>query len=140
MHAPAAIKLEDARGEDRADGVAAKHAKEDDGHAAGELLLGVPCREGVDGAGDVARLAEAEDQAGREVAGAVLDEDLKRGRDAEGEYLGGDPFAGAELGRSVCLMVEGRDRRGEKLKVQGPTLCNAMLHGISNTTIPINIS
>ncbi len=102
MQAPPAIKLENARGQHRADGVAAKHAKEEDGDPPGELLLGVPRREGVDGAGDVARLAEAEDQAGCEVAGAVLDEDLQRGRDAEGEDLGGDPFAGAELGRSAC--------------------------------------
>jgi len=55
-----AIKLENSGRQQGTYGVAAKHAKEEDGDAPRKLALRVPVTQGVCAAGDVSRLCEAE--------------------------------------------------------------------------------
>ena len=59
------VQLQNPRRQHGADGVGAKHAKEEHGNALGKLAPCVPGREGVDGAGNIPGLAEAQDDAGR---------------------------------------------------------------------------
>lgn len=92
-----ALHLQDARGKDRAERVSAKHSKEKDSHTLGELSLGVPRREGVDGARDVTSLGEAEDESRCEETGTVGDEELQHGDETKDEHLAGDILARTKL-------------------------------------------
>lgn len=81
--APEMVHFQDPSGKHRADGIGAKHAKEEDGDALGKLALGVPSRESVYRAGDVPGLAEPQHDARCEKACAVAEKDLERGNGAK---------------------------------------------------------
>lgn len=116
LHALDSAELKDARCQDGAQGVAAEHAEEEDGHALGELSPGIPRRESVDGAGDIARFGEAENQARGQEAAAVDDQELEHGHQPEDEDLARDPFSGAELPKEVSegVQVETQRRGGAR--------------------------
>lgn len=94
---PLPIEPQYPRPQQRRDCIATKHAKEEDGDPLRQLPPRVPRRQGIYRARDVSRLGEAEQAAGDEESGSVVDEDLEGGDEAEDEDLGCDPFAGSYL-------------------------------------------
>lgn len=91
------VELEDARSKQRANGIAAKHAKEEDGNSLGQFLSRVPGGQGVDGAGDVSSLGESQSQARDQKPRAVLEANLEGCDQAKDKDLAGYPLSRAQL-------------------------------------------